>query len=143
MFKFPDLCYRLLPPSAWIWFGLWAIWFCVLWILSGSNPKIDNAPKIPHFDKILHFGYFMIGGFCIANGLNLKSSYRWKTIILIAFIVGATVGASDEYRQSFTIGRSGNDIGDWIADISGTLAGSFYCFYMWKRFNTGYPATLT
>jgi len=134
MFRFPDWCYRKIPSSAWLWFAVWIIWYCVLWTLSGSNPKIENAPKIPHFDKVLHFGYYMIGGFCFANGLKLKSILPWKTILLIAVIAGAIVGASDEYHQSFTPGRSGNDFGDWIADVSGTLAGALYCYFMWKRF---------
>lgn len=136
MFKFPDWVYRKLPSQAIFWLILWLAWFSILWTLSGSNPKIDHGPKIPNIDKILHFGYFMIGGFCAANFFHIKSLFQWKKIFLIAILVGAIVGAGDEYRQSFTPGRSGNDIGDWIADVLGTLAGCIYCYYMWKRLNT-------
>ena len=135
MFRFPDWIYRRLPSQAIFWLILWVAWFCILWTLSGSNPKIDQAPEIPHFDKVLHFGYFMIGGFCGANFLRIRSLLPWKKIFLIVVILGATVGALDEYHQSFTPGRSGNDIGDWMADTLGTLAGCLYCYFMCRRFS--------
>jgi len=133
MFRFPDWIYRQLPSQAIVWLLLWAVWFGILWTLSGSNPQIDQAPEIPHFDKVLHFGYFMIGGFCAANFFHIKSRLPWKKIFLIVLLIGATVGAIDEYHQSFTPGRSGNDIGDWLADSLGTFAGCLYCYFMWNR----------
>lgn len=47
--------------------------------------------------------------------------------------MGGLVGIIDEYHQTFTPGRTGNDLGDWIADILGSIAGASYCYYMWKR----------
>lgn len=133
MFRFPDWCYRRLPSQPLFWALLWAAWFMVLWSLSSSDPKIDNGPEIPHLDKVMHFGYFMIGGFCVANFLHLKDVWSWKKIILVSVILGAAVGAIDEYHQSFNPTRSGNDFGDWLADTLGALAGSFYCYRMWIR----------
>jgi VanZ family protein len=135
MFRFPDWCYRKLPSSDRFWIALWVTWFAVLWLVSASNPEIKDAPKIPHLDKIVHFCYFMAGGFCFANFLFLKKSntWNWKRIILITLLVGAAVGAIDEYHQTMTPGRTGNDFGDWCADVLGTLAGAYYCFFMWKR----------
>ena len=114
---------------------MWVTWFVVLWWLSSGTPEIKNAPKIPHLDKVAHFCYFMAGGFCFANFLYLQKleSWSWKRIILITLLVGAAVGGIDEYHQTKTPGRTGNDLGDWCADISGTLAGAYYCFSMWKR----------
>ena len=44
------------------------------------------------------------------------------------FIVSALLlsffGATDEWHQQFTPGRSGKDVGDWTADSIGGLAGS-------------------
>jgi len=114
---------------------MWVTWFTVLWWLSSGTPEIKDVPKIPHLDKVVHFCYFMAGGFCFANFLYLKKLelWSWKRIILITFLVGATVGGIDEYHQTMTPGRTGNDLGDWCADVSGTLAGAYYCLSMWKR----------
>ena len=135
MFKFPDWCYRKSPSNDRFWIGMWLTWFAVLWWLSSVTPEIKDAPQIPHLDKVAHFCYFMAGGFCFANFLILTKpvSLSWKRIILITFLVGAAVGAIDEYHQTMTLGRTGNDLGDWCADITGTLAGAYYCFFMWKR----------
>ncbi len=135
MFKFPDWCYRHLPSSYKFWIALWIIWFITLWFLSSGKPQVESGPKLPHIDKVLHVGYFMIGGFCCANFLYLKKSiqWSWKRIILVSFLVGSTVGAIDEFHQSINPTRSGNDFYDWFADAIGTLAGAYYCFFMWKR----------
>lgn len=137
MFKLPDWCYRQLPSSHKIWITLWITWFVTLWFLSSGKPSIQNGPNIPNIDKVLHFGYYMIGGFFFANFLHLNSAtpWNWRRIITTSLIIGALVGGLDEYRQSFTPGRSGNDLGDWIADISGTLTGAYYCYFMWIRIN--------
>ena len=135
MFKFPDWCYRKLPSNHLFWIFVWIVWFSFLWFMSSRNPEIKDAPDIPHLDKIVHFCYFMAGGFCFANFLFLKKAppKNWKRIILITALVGAIVGAVDEYHQTMTLGRTGNSTGDWIADTLGALAGAYYCFFMWKR----------
>ncbi len=133
MFQFPDWCYRKLPSLAIFWLIAWFAWYAVLWYLSSGNPDINSGPKIPHFDKVVHFGYFMIGGFCLANFLTLKNTLSWKHIFIIVVLAGSILGAIDEYHQSFTPGRNGNDVGDWSADTLGTLAGCYYCFCMWRR----------
>jgi VanZ family protein len=135
MFKFPDWFYGKLPANNRFWIGVWVTWFAVLWYLSSVTPEIKDGPKIPHLDKVAHFCYFMAGGFCFANFLYLNKSFNWswKRIVIITFLVGATVGAIDEYHQTKTEGRTGNDPADWVADISGSLAGAFYCLSMWKR----------
>lgn len=135
MFKFPDWCYRQIPSSPKIWITLWIIWYAILWILSSGKPAIQNGPSIPHLDKILHFGYYMIGGFSVANFLHLKKStpWNWKRIIITSLIIGAIVGGTDEYHQSFHPERTGNDPADLLADVLGTLAGAYYCYFMWRR----------
>ena len=135
MFKFPDWCYSKLPPTAKPWLIFWAIWFITLCFLSANPaPNIGNGLfNIPHSDKILHFVYFMIGGFCCANFLNLQLQLPWKKIILLTLLVGAIIGGIDEYHQTLTIGRQGKSLGDWVADVLGTIAGAYYCYFMWKR----------
>jgi len=139
MFKLADWCYSKLPPVTkhprfWLW--MWLLWFTILWALSSRSPDFDKkGPDIPHLDKVAHFCYFMAGGFCFANFLYLRKSFseRWKKIILCTFLAGSLTGTIDEYHQTKIPGRTGNDLGDWIADITGTTAGAYYCLYMWRR----------
>lgn len=135
MFRFPDWCYRKLPSNQWFWISAWIFWVAFLYWLSSRTHEIKDAPDIPHLDKIVHFCYFMAGGFAFANFLFLKTSnsWNWKKIILVTLIVGSLVGVMDEFHQTMTEGRMGNDLGDWIADTLGTLAGAYYCFFMWLR----------
>ncbi len=136
MFKFPDWCYHQLPKSRLLWIILWVIWFTTLWHLSSRSPKPeDPGLDIPHLDKVMHFGYFMLGGFFISNFAYLTKHplWSWKNIIILTIIIGATVGVIDEHHQTYTPGRTGHSIGDWIADASGSTAGALYCFFMWRR----------
>lgn len=103
------------------------LWFGVLWVFSSSTTAGPEMPPIQHVDKIAHFGFFFGGGGLLSAFLYRLNSERpnWKLIVSVAVAVLAAVGALDEWRQSFVPGRSGNDFGDWIADLLGGLAGAF------------------
>ena len=115
-----------LPRSPKFWLAGFILWFASLWGLSAfSLPGDFNAP-IDHFDKIAHFGFFFGG-----SGLLCAYLYRrnpdqpnWPKLILTAILVVALIGALDEYHQSFTPGRYGNDPMDWLADLMGAAAGA-------------------
>ncbi|MFC5051598.1 VanZ family protein [Rubritalea spongiae] len=108
-----------------IWFAAWTLWFITLWLLSSNNPAPQNLPTIPHLDKIAHFGFFFGGAGLFCAWLRHKF-HKLLAIhcIWITTLVGSIVGMLDEYHQSFTPGRTGNDPGDWLADFSGTLCGA-------------------
>ena len=101
------------------------VWAVTLWFLSAGNPTPKNAPEIPHLDKLVHFTYFFGGGAAVACWLGLSwpdwSRFRVFAVVTVVFCI---LGRLDEYHQSFTPGRSGNDMGDWIADILGAAVGS-------------------
>ncbi len=139
MFKFPDWCYTKLPNSSRFWIFAWFVWFATLWYLSSTNHAPKDGPNIPHLDKVVHFCYFMAGGFCFANFLQLNTAFPWKKVIIATLVIGSAVGMLDEYHQSTTLGRNGNDFGDWLADTLGSLAGALYCYYMWKRLKPASP----
>ncbi len=111
-----------------LWLVLFILWLATLCIASSFNTKLpEEAPKIPHFDKITHFGYFFGGGIILSTWLLLKNGtissrltrYLWPIIFFSIF------GAIDEYHQTFTPGRSGNDLYDWLADFLGGSLGVF------------------
>jgi len=72
---------------------------------------------------VAHFAYFLGGGFLLAWSLRTYFAWRHGVVVLVALVAMATVGAGDELHQLFTPGRSGADLGDWMADLLGSLAG--------------------
>ncbi len=117
------------------WLMLFILWLATICIASSFNTKLpEEAPKIPHFDKITHFGYFFGGGIILTTWLLLKYSPKTSrlTRYLLPIIFFSIFGAIDEYHQTFTPGRSGNDLYDWLADFFGAslgvlIANYFHC----------------
>jgi len=115
---------RLLRTPA-LWWSLTAVWFCILWTFS-SFPKLPPGPEIPFQDKIIHTLYYSGAAFCVWLALRLKNPPATASrAMLWAVVFCMTVGALDEFHQSFVPGRSGNDPGDWLADSLGGFLGSW------------------
>jgi VanZ family protein len=115
------------------WLAAFLTWLGVLWILSSRSIPGPQIPPINHFDKIAHFGYFFGGSGLLGAWLYRRNPERpnWQAIILCVIFTIAVVGALDEYHQSFTPGRSGNDPYDWLADVMGATAG--VCVFKWMH----------
>lgn len=130
------LPYKLLPKNLPLLIFTWLLWFGVLWY-SSSRSSSDETPQLfPHVDKVLHFGYFFGGAILLAQLLSTARIKRLSSIHIVIYciIAGATIGAIDEYHQSFTPGRYGNDVFDWLADCLGTTAGVIYL--LWAKSQT-------
>jgi len=115
------------PRKPVVYFLLLGAWGITLWFLSAGNPVPKEAAQIPHLDKLAHFTYFGIGGvFLTVTGLMfwpVLKRQRWRVFFAVV-LVGAGIGRLDEYHQTFTPGRSGNDMGDLVADVLGCAAGA-------------------
>ena len=104
----------------WKWtYFTWFVILCILSSLSKPGPHID----IVGIDKVEHFTYFTCGGIALGLALSLRPNFTIKPLALAGIIalVGSSVGWFDEWHQSFTPGRSGLDVYDWIADLLGSL----------------------
>jgi VanZ family protein len=115
-----------LPKSPKMWLAGFILWFSLLSGLSAfSLPGGLNAP-IDNFDKIAHFGFFFGGSGLLCAYLYRRNPEQpnWPKLILTAIAVIALIGALDEFHQSFTPGRYGNDPMDWLADLLGATAGA-------------------
>jgi VanZ family protein len=128
-----DLIATRFPRNPVAYLCLFVVWGITLWCLSASNPVPKNGPDIPHLDKVAHFLYFSAGGALLATcGLVLWPVLkRYRGLFFCAVVlIGAVLGRLDEYHQTFTPGRSGNDMGDWAADILGCGAGGIFVIFV-------------
>jgi VanZ family protein len=89
--------------------------------MSHPGPHVD----IVGFDKVEHCTYFCAGGLALGQAFWLAGKYRPVVIGTLVVLVGAAVGWFDEWHQTFTPGRSGLDVYDWIADGTGSVLAAF------------------
>lgn len=116
--------FATLAAKRWLWWVFIVVWGATLFLLS-SRSRLPTGPSFAHQDKVLHFLYFSGGGFCFALALlyacvPMKRAWVWT---LWGALFGVVIGATDEFHQSFVPGRSGNDLGDLLADLCGAGAG--------------------
>lgn len=107
---------------------LWVALFCwacsILWLSSLSPPQLPDAAFLLS-DKVNHFIAFAVGGWLAASALRVsRPQAAIAGRIILAVIIIAAFGALDETVQTFTPGRSGRNIHDWIADFLGAVAGA-------------------
>jgi len=111
------------PIVFWIATG---VWFLVLWKLSSTSGSSLPSLHFPHADKVAHFTYFFIGGTLLTNAFRLTFRWRLPIVFLAVLLVIGSIGIVDEWHQTSTPGRSGNDRGDLLADcLGGGLAALF------------------
>ncbi len=117
------------------WLSVTAIWLTVLCGLSSSSPSGISIPPIAHLDKIAHFGYFFVGAILLSAYLFSRNPKNppWRVIIPSVIIAIACIGALDEFHQSFTPGRNGNDPLDWLADVAGGTTGALTFMALLRR----------
>jgi VanZ family protein len=96
----------------------------ILW-LSSLSPRDLPETAFLFSDKFNHFVAFAVGGWLTASALRLShpSTPVAVRLLLAVALVGA-FGAFDEALQTFTPGRTGGDLYDWIADFLGAAAGA-------------------
>lgn len=116
-----------------IYWTLLVLWAVLLWWLS-SQPGTGQMPRFPHSDKVLHTTYFFCGGLVFQLAL-LCSGFKTglKGLILAGILFVALIGALDEHHQTFTPGRSGHDVYDWLADCLGGLLAALVMGRFYKR----------
>ena len=103
--------------------ALFGIWLAILYYVSNSVPKEMPEMMVPQQDKILHFVFFLGGGVVLAASLRLLAKLQGVRLFVAVALVMGVLSALDEYNQQFIPGRSGLSLEDWIADMSGAVAG--------------------
>jgi VanZ family protein len=121
---------KILLQSRFWWFAMF-IWFAALYGMSSQSSLVP--PSVVKFqDKFEHVGYFTAGGLCFCFALLSRASgISAGRLAIMVILFCSIVGASDEFHQSFTPGRQGNDLGDWLADTVGGVIAAVTCRRAW------------
>jgi VanZ family protein len=111
------------PFSKLAW--LWPLTIAALIFLASTRSHVAG-PAVKGSDKVAHFSvYGLLGTLIVRSG-------RGQRAAIVALLLTSAYGASDEWHQSFTPGRS-VEFGDWLADtLGGALAIGLYTF--WPRY---------
>jgi len=114
----------LFPTLLWLAVLAWA--GGVLWLSSLTPDELPRTSLLA-WDKFNHFAAFAAGGWLTASALRLSRPRAPAAgPIVLAVLLVAAFGAADEAFQTFTPGRTGGDLYDWIADFLGALAGALW-----------------
>jgi VanZ family protein len=93
----------------------------LLFFLSGRPARSLPGSWFPHGDKLVHALAYVLLGALVAIVLEAGRPGRSRRVIL-AWVLAAAYGASDEWHQSFVPGRE-SSLGDLAADTLGAGAG--------------------
>jgi VanZ family protein len=91
--------------------------YAALIFVGSSIPGDAINPRLTIHDKVIHATEYAVFAFLLARAFGAR---RWW----LAIVLGALFGVSDEFHQTFTPHRSGNDLGDITADVVGSTIGA-------------------
>lgn len=102
-----------------LWLPPLAYMALVFHLSSESNPLSLRAANI--WDKALHCIEYGGLAFLLCRAL-IGEGVGWTVGLSVAFLAASVYGASDEWHQVYTSGRSA-DVHDWMADNLGAVIG--------------------
>lgn len=122
---------------------LWSALFCwaggVLWLSLLTQKQLPDVAFV-FGDKFAHFIVYIVGGWFAASALRVsRPRAAVARQIVLAVIIVAVFGALDESLQTFTPGRTGGDIYDWIADFLGAGVGALLSLAAHERLERFVP----
>jgi VanZ family protein len=114
------------------------ILLCSAIFISSSFPSVVNMQRVPQGDKLLHATVYGILAALFFRAFNALEGWHRKPArtFLFSLLAAGIYGLSDEWHQSFVVGRTA-DAMDWIANMLGaTLAAGWYLTALRKRRRT-------
>jgi VanZ family protein len=97
------------------------IFYClfIYWLSDQSSLKNPFDFGFDLQDKLYHAGAYSIMGFLAWRSFK-HVAISPKVLALLSIMFCAVYGISDEWHQSFVVGRE-SDITDWFADTTGSV----------------------
>lgn len=106
-----------------LWLPVIAYAILIFWGSSLEQP-FGIELKIKNIDKLLHFLEYAVLGFLLVRAIRgSDAELSGKTVVLVAFAIGALYGFTDELHQTVVPGRFAT-ISDFIFDSIGTVTGA-------------------
>lgn len=114
-----------LPQAALVLWAALLVWACTILWLSSLSPQELPDSAFMFWDKVNHVAAFAIGGWLAASALRVSRPHmKVASAVLIAIGGIAAFGVLDETVQTFTPGRTGGNVDDWVADALGATTGA-------------------
>lgn len=105
------------------------LWMVFIFILSSVPGKEIPDLAIPQFHRVVHFfEYSVLGGLWLRTLLLFKSNTTRFRRVLFAWVLTAVFALSDEWHQTFTLGRSGR-LEDVLFDVLCAFLGIMVYLY--------------
>jgi VanZ family protein len=97
------------------------VYMAVIFYLSSQSAPLPAVTAVV-WDKILHI--FEYAGLAVLFGRALLGEgLGWAASFVVAALLAAAYGATDEYHQLFVPLRNG-DLHDWMVDVIGASLGA-------------------
>lgn len=112
------------------WFPV--ILYCCMIFGVSAIPGKQIPDTISVSDKLIHMSEYAILAILVARAVSQTSQRQWGLmcwVLAVAFV--AFYGITDEFHQSYVLGRS-SDLHDWVADLTGGGFGAAV-YLFWKR----------
>lgn len=102
----------------------------IFWLSHQSNPLPSLTVEIS--DKLLHaVEYAGLAGLLVL-GLTHVGTFGLRRAALLAILLAAAYGATDELHQAFIPNRDASLL-DWLADAAGAVAGGILAVPLLRR----------
>jgi len=112
---------RAMVLRAGSWPGV-VLWAALIFALSSVRTEVVGRPSSIPFDKFAHAGVYAVLALLVALALSRRRPRVTLALALVALILAAAYGVSDEVHQGFVPGRDPS-IADWSADVVGSTLG--------------------
>jgi len=112
--------------------GLLCMYCGFIFFLSSQSTLIATPLDFPNKDKLMHASAYAILGFFAWSAFRHHVNQR-LVLLWISILFASVYGISDEFHQSFVVGRDA-DVWDWLADTVGAslMVSSLYRMQWWE-----------
>ncbi len=107
----------------------------IFWLSHQPNPFPWAPQELWSFDKLAHAAEYAVFSGLLTWGLWHSTRLGPRRAALVAVLVAAVYGVSDEFHQSFVPNRAA-DPRDWAADAAGALVGGLVAAVALRRRRT-------